>query len=118
MEINLKVNNEDYFIKLMILLHNFPPFSKLNRKQLMLYSSLLEYNDKYKTIPLEDRNKIIFSYETRNEIATRFNYKINRIYNLMKGLRDAEVITKEGLIPKYIIPKTKKVTFNFIEDSE
>lgn len=118
MEVNIKVSEKDYFIKLITLIHNFPPFSKLNKKQLLLYSILLEYNDKHKTIPLRERNKLIFSYAVRQEIAARLGYKVNRIYNLMKGLRDKGVLTREGLLPQYILPKTKKISFNFIEEDE
>lgn len=118
MVINIKTSEKDYFLKLIILLKDFPPFSRLNKKQLILYSILLEYNHNYRTIPLEERNKIIFSYATRQEIAIRLGYKVNRIYNLMKGLRDEEVITKEGLMTRYLIPKTKKIVINFIEETE
>jgi len=116
MKINIKVNDNDYFFKLLLILNNIPPFDKLRPKELELYSNLLAINYKYRNIPFKERNTLIFNYETKQEIARRMKIKPTGVYNIMSSLRALKIINDDSLIPKYILGKTNTLTFIFTED--
>ena len=114
MNINVSVEESDYFHKLLILLNNIPPFSKVRPKELELYAHILSYYHAHSRIPLKHINSAIFNVLFRIELAEDMGLEVTGIYNLMQGLRKAGIIGKDKLIPKYIIPKTKLLTFNFV----
>lgn len=116
MRINIKVNDNDYFLKLLLILNNIPPFDKLRPKELELYSHLLSVNYKYRNIPFKERNTLIFNYETKQEIASKMKIKSTGVYNIMSSLRASGIIKEDSLIPKYILGKTDTLTFVFTED--
>lgn len=116
MKIKIKTQEDDYFIKLLSILENIPPFNKLRPKELELYSHLLRVNYKYRNIPFKERNKLIFAYETKQEIATKMDIKLTGVYNLISNLKATKIIEEESLVPKYILGKTTELTFVFEED--
>jgi hypothetical protein len=116
MKINIKVNENDYFIKLLLILNNIPPFDKLRPKELELYSHLLTINYKYRNIPFKERNTLIFNYDTKQELARKMKIKPTGVYNIMSNLRVLKIIENDSLIPKYILGKTNTLTFVFSED--
>lgn len=116
MKINIKVNENDYFIKLLSILNNIPPFDKLRPKELELYSHLLTINYKYRNIPFKERNTLIFNYDTKQELARKMRIKPTGVYNIMSNLRVLKIIENDSLIPKYTLGKTNTLTFVFSED--
>jgi hypothetical protein len=116
MRINVKVNDDDYFLKLLLILNNIPPFNKMRPKELELYSHLLAINYKYRNIPFKERNTLIFNYEAKQDIASKMGIKPTGVYNIMSSLRSLKIITEDSLIPKYTLGKTDKLTFVFEED--
>lgn len=116
MNIKIPVREEEYFHKLLTILNDIPPFNKIRPKELKLYAYILELNYKYRYLPFKERNTQIFHYDRRIELADKMGVQVSGIYNLMKGLRKAGLITKRGMVPKYVLPKTKEVTFKFIEE--
>jgi len=118
MKLKIVVDEYNYFRKLLALLNDIPPFNKVRPKELELYALLMFYNHKYRKLPFIERNIQIFNYEVRKQMAKELNIKVSGIYNLMKGLRQAGIIRKNFLIPKYILPKTKFLTFLFVTENE
>ena len=116
MKIRVSVKEREYFRKMIILLNDIPPFNKVRPKELQLYAELMELNHKHRYMPFDVRNKTIFDYQTRQDIAANMGIQVSGVYNLMKGLRKAGLITKNSLVPKYLLPKSKEVTFKFIEE--
>lgn len=116
MNIQISVEKGTYFRKLLTLLNDIPPFNQVRPKELHLYALLLEINHKYRKIPLPERNKLIFNYDIRTTLGEQLKVKPSGIYNLMKGLRQAGIIEKDKLVPKYIIPREKKVIFIFEDE--
>jgi hypothetical protein len=114
MKINVTVGESDYFHKLLILLNDIPPFSKVRPRELELYSHILQYYHAHSRMPLNEINDLVFSINFRNQLASKLDIEVSGVYNLMKGLRKAGIIEKDKLIPKFIIPKTKALTFNFV----
>ncbi len=114
MNINVSTEESNYFHKLLILLNNIPPFSKIRPRELELYAHILSFYHAHSRIPFEHINSAIFNMKFRTKLASDMELEVTGIYNLMKGLRKAGIIDKDKLIPKYIIPKTKSLTFNFV----
>jgi len=116
MKIRIKTNENNYFHKLILILSNIPPFNKLRPKELELYAYLLKVNHKYRNIPFKERNKLIFNYDTKIEIATSMGIKVSGIYNILSSLRTLKVIEDESLIPKYVLNKSSELLFVFEEE--
>jgi len=109
---------EDYFLKLVYLLRTIPPFNDLTRKELDLYAYFLYYNDKYKTIPLRDRNKLIFNHDIRKTIAKKMGINMARVYNIVALLKKKGIIGDGELNPRYVISKVDYLAFIFKEKNE
>ena len=118
MKILINYTKEDYFLKLLYLLKNISPFNKLTGRELELYSYFLYYNDKYKNIPLRDRNKLIFNCDVRREIAEKMKIGPARVYNITTLLKKKKIVDNKKLNPQYIFNKTDYLAFIFKEKNE
>jgi len=116
MKIKIKTQEESFFLKLMLILNNIPPFNKLRRRELELYAYLLKVNHRYRNVPFKERNKLIFNYDTKIEISQSLGIKLSRVYNLLSNLRSFNLLEGESLIPKYTLSKIKELIFVFEED--
>jgi hypothetical protein len=116
MKIKIKTQEDNYFLKLMLILNNIPPFDKLRPQELELYSHLLRINYKYRNIPFKERNKLIFTYDVKRDIASKMGIKRTGVYNIISSLKNLKIIESESLIPKYTLGKTKELLFVFEED--
>jgi|WetSurSiteA1Bulk_404760.scaffolds.fasta_scaffold43410_2 hypothetical protein len=116
MKIRIKTQESTYFLKLMMILNNIPPFNKLRPKELELYAHLLSVNHKYRNIPFKERNKLIFNYDTKIDIANLMGVKLSGVYNILSNLRLLKIIDGESLIPKYILSKEKELIFLFEDE--
>jgi len=121
MKINVKVSDDTYFLKLLSILSSIPPFNKLRSRELETYAYLLEYNHRYRNIPFEERNKLIFDYDVKQSIATRMGVDIAAVRNYMSILRSHGVIGRDTMIPKYVLEKVGELVFVFkdvLDESE
>jgi len=91
------------------------PFNKLRKRELEVFAILLYmYNEKYKSLEPEERNVLIFSYQTRVEITKILgDVSMDSIYNIMMNLRKQGLITKDSIVPQYLLPSTNYVKLNF-----
>jgi hypothetical protein len=116
MKIKIKTQEDNYFLKLMMILNNIPPFDKLRPKELELYAHLLTVNHKYRNIPFQERQLLIFNYETKITIANKMGIKLAGVYNILSSLKLQKIIGNDSLVPKYILNKAKELTFIFDEE--
>jgi hypothetical protein len=116
MKIRVKYTEKDYFHKLLLIIYNIPPFTRLRPRELELYANLLSVNHKYRNIPFKERNKVIFSNEEKIIIATKMGIKLTNLYNMICKLRNIGIIGNEALLAKYTLPLTPSVTFLFEEE--
>jgi len=114
MNINVTADEGTYFHKLLILLNDIPPFSKIRPRELELYAHILKFYHAHSRWPLNEINNLIFCADFRVQLAIAIDIEVSGVYNLMQGLRKAGIIEKDKLVPKYIIPKSKSLTFNFV----
>jgi len=118
MKIKIKTQEKTYFLKLMLILNNIPPFNKLRRQELELYAHLLRVNHKYRNVPFKERNTLIFNYDTKVEISSEMGIKLWGVYDILSRLRKSKLIESRSLIPKYILSKTKELLFVFEDEQD
>ena len=116
MKVRIKTTDDTYFHKLLLILNNIPPFDKLRPQELELYSYLLSLNHKYRTIPFKERNKLIFNFETKTNIASAMSIKLSGVYNILSNLRTLKLLEEDSLIPKFVLNKTNELVFIFDEE--
>lgn len=116
MKIRIKTREDTYFLKLILILNNIPPFNKLRPKELELYAHLLTVNHKYRSIPFKERNRVIFNYDTKIEISNKMGIKLSGVYNILSNIRKLGIVERESLIPKYVLSKSSEVLFIFDEE--
>jgi hypothetical protein len=116
MKIRIKTSEDTYFLKLLLIINNIPPFNKLRPKELELYANLLLVNHKYRNIPFKERNSLIFNYDTKIDISNKMGIKLSGVYNILSNLRKFKILEEESLIPKYVLNKTNELVFIFEEE--
>jgi hypothetical protein len=92
------------------------PFNAMRKRELEVFSILLYYyNEKYASISEAERNRLIFSYDSRVEIAKMLdNLSMDIVYNVMMKLRNLGLITKKNIVKEYIIPKENSFSIKFL----
>jgi DNA-binding transcriptional ArsR family regulator len=120
MELKLNLKEDKKYLEILRILSNIKnpeiaPFNSLRNRELEVLAVLLFFfNEKYKDIPEEKRNILIFSYESRQEISERLgDISIDTVYNIMMDLRKKGIIEKRSINNKVIIPNVTSFSLNF-----
>ena len=103
MDFKIKTKNKlDYFVKMVMILSLVNPIKKLRPKERLLLAYFLYYNDKYKSLDIEDRSKIIFkSKETRIDISEALHMDSQAFYNNKCYLKAKGIIDDEYLVKSF-----------------
>jgi len=117
----LKLNLEGYKVYLEILrifsnLKNpkIEPYSSLRNRELEVLSVITYmYNEKYGKIPDKERNTLVFSYDSRQEVADTLGVSNEVVYNIMMDLRKKGFLEKNKVNKKLLIPPMKSLTLKF-----
>ena len=122
LKLPIPVTKEGKFLVILQLLSAIPPFSKLRPRELEVFAELLKINEKYKDLPEKERNKLIFDYDTKQEIADKCNIRMNNIYNILQGLKKKGLIlgseTKDYINPGYTLSDLESITFILKNDNK
>lgn len=110
---------EKYFHQLIEILKVFPPFDKLRKRQREVFAEILYEFYLVRSENDQVKERLVFDYKTKENIATRLNITKGNLYNIYKELRQLNLLTKDGINPKfkYGYLQFSSITFNF-EDSE
>jgi len=110
---------DKYFHQLIEVLKIFPPFSQLRKRQREAFAEILYQFYVFRNESEDVRERLVFDYKTKDEIATRLGISKGNLYNIYKELRQLKILTKEGINPnfKYGYLQFDTVTFNFQEKS-
>lgn len=117
----LKLNLEGYKVYLEILrifsnLKNpkIEPYSSLRNRELEVLSVITYmHNEKYSKIPDKERNTLVFSYDSRQEVADTLGVSNEVVYNIMMDLRKKGFLEKNKVNKKLLIPPMKSLTLKF-----
>jgi len=92
-----------------------PTIKKLSPREKQVLAIIMFYYNKYKLLPEDERNRLIFDYETRQIIADNLGIKKQVVYNIFLSLKKKDIIGENEVEPKYIFPDLKKLIISFDE---
>jgi len=109
----IETTKRRFFRQYLELLRGFPPLNILRSKELDLLGELLYYNDRYKTLEIEDRNKIIYDTATRNEMRDILDMTEASFNNNLSILRKRGVIRNNQIAKGLIITLDDEFNISF-----
>ena len=121
MDFKIKTKNKlDYFVKMVSILSLVTPIKMLRPKERLLLAYLLYYNDKYKSLDLEERSRIIFkNKEARIDISEALGMTSQTFYNNKSQLKVKNIINDEYLVKSFVHLYYKETfNLNFVLNGE
>lgn len=114
---NVDTNPEKYFHQVVEILKIFPPFNQLRKRQREAFAEVLYQFYVYREETEAVRERLVFDYKTKEEIATRLGISKGNLYNIYKELRQLNLLTKDGINEKFQIGYMQYpgITFKFSE---
>jgi CRP-like cAMP-binding protein len=114
---NVDTNPEKYFHQVIEILKIFPPFNQLRKRQREAFAEVLYQFHIYRNEGEDVRERLVFDYKTKEEIATRLGISKGNLYNIYKELRQLNLLTKDGINEKFQIGymQYSAITFKFSE---
>jgi CRP-like cAMP-binding protein len=114
---NVDTNPEKYFHQVIEILKIFPPFNQLRKRQREAFAEVLYQFHIYRNEGEDVRERLVFDYKTKEEIATRLGISKGNLYNIYKELRQLNLLTKDGINEKFQIGYLQypAITFKFSE---
>lgn len=88
----------------------------MRRKEIEIYADLVYHWSTYPDLSSKDKNKLIFNYDVRVELATKHDMSIQSVYNTISSLKSKGFIDEDGLVEKYVnwltmYPDVLKINF-------
>lgn len=114
-----KINTtpEKYFHQLIEILRLFAPFNQLRKRQREVFAEILYYNHKFSGKDQDVTNRLVFDFQTRQEISEKLSITKANLYNIYKELRQVGLLTKDKdeINPKfrYLYMQYPSVEFMF-----
>jgi len=114
---NVDTNPEKYFHQIVEILKIFPPFSQLRKRQREAFAEILYQFYVYREETEAVRERLVFDYKTKEEIASRLGISKGNLYNIYKELRQLNLLTKDGINKNFRINYMQypSIVFNFKE---
>jgi hypothetical protein len=94
-------NPEKYFHQLVEILRIFKPFNQLRKRQREAFAEILYQFYLFRNESEDVRERLVFDYKTKEEIAKRLKITKGNLYNIYKELRQLDLLTKDGINRKY-----------------
>lgn len=117
MEIKIPTAKDKRFRWFIEILDCIKPFRELRPREKDVLAELYRVNSENLTIPIEQRNKIVFHVDTRKQIAENIGISMDSVYNIMTALRKKGILTESGFNDKFIVGDTDIISFRFIVNS-
>jgi hypothetical protein len=114
---NVDTNPEKYFHQVVEILKIFPPFNQLRKRQREAFAEILYQFYVYREETEAVRERLVFDYKTKEEIAARLGISKGNLYNIYKELRQLKLLTKDGINKNFQIGYLQylAITFKFSE---
>ena len=109
-KVNTK-NKLDYFMKVINVLSLVGPVDKLRPKERELLAHFLYYNDKYKSLGIDERIKLLNDKGTRIDISEEMNIDSQTFYNLKSQLKIKKLLV-DNYLSKSFVSLLHKNNFN------
>jgi len=116
MKLNIPHNEKNNKYLIMLNLFSFiSPYSLLNNREKQVLSELFMYDYEFRNFNEDKRNRFIFDYDTRVEIADKLNISTDNVYNIMASLKRKGFLKSKGLVRDKVLPNTEQIIINFID---
>ena len=92
-----------------------PTIKKLSPREKQVLAIIMFYYNKYRLLPEDERNRLIFDYETRQIIADNLGIKKQVVYNIFLSLKKKDIIGDEKIKPATMFPDLDKLIISFNE---
>ena len=101
MKFNVDTSPEKYFMQLVEVLKIFPPFNSLRKRQREVFAEILYHTHVFHNEDETITNRLVFDYKTKATIATKLGISKANLYNIYSELRQAGLLIKDGINPKF-----------------
>lgn len=110
--LRIEINKEDFFVKYLIVVNSI---LNLGDQQLRIFAYLLYINDKHRNLPLEERERLLFSPNTKKQLQKKVNISKASLENYFTKLRNKGFIKGRIINPVYDISyeEHKDLLFSF-----
>lgn len=117
LKLNIPVKGSKKYLIILNTLSFVQPYSQLNNREKEVLAELLYYNNSLSYITEEKRrNKLVFDYDTRLEIANKMGVKTHVVLNNISSLRKKGLLNENSFVSKYVIKDLTSLTFLFNVD--
>lgn len=116
MELKIPIKGPERFNLMLMIFSPFKPYNLLNNRERQILSELLYIDYELRQLDERKRNKLIFDYDTRREIAAKLGISTNSIYNIMSALKKKGFIGERTLDRK--MKYTNEIKIKFIDGSK
>lgn len=115
MKLNIPYNKDkNKYLMMLNLFSYISPYSILNNREKQVLSELYFYDYELKGLDEKKRDKLIFDYDTRSEIAEKLDISTDSVYNIMSSLKKKDFILGKHLNRKVILPDVDNIEIIFI----
>lgn len=97
MELKIPIKGSERFLLMLSMFSSFKPFNTLNNREREILSELLYLDYELRQLDQRKRDRLIFDYDTRQEISQKLGISTNSIYNIMSALKRKGFIGKGTL---------------------
>jgi hypothetical protein len=113
LKFNIATEPEKYFHQLIEVLKIFAPFNKLRKRERDVFGAML-----YRLHLIEQNGETsdqLFDYKIKEEIAVSVGISKANLYNIYKGLRQHNILTKDEINQKYRFKylEHREISFKF-----
>ena len=117
---NVTTKPEKYFYQLIEILKIFPPFNKLRKREREVFAEILYQFYIYRDESEDVKERLVFDYKTKEEIARKLKITKGNLYNIYKELRQHDLLTKDGINKKYKYNyfQFSGITFKFRQEGD
>ena len=104
--------------KYLLLLEMFSfmkPLNTLSPREKQVLAFINRYYNVYEFLPIKDGERLVFDYDTRQEIAETLKIKKQVVYNLFLALKKKGIIGDSTIDVKYMFGDIETLTISFNE---
>ena len=113
MNIPIKVNINNFYKTLLLLMHRFPLLRELRERELDVLAEIMFQNYDNRAIKdFDKRQLVVFSQESKTKMCTRLGLAEANLNDYFSKLRKKGVIQGKKLIPFFNILPDKEYNFN------
>jgi hypothetical protein len=109
-----KLSGSKKYLLLLEMFSWMKPLNTLSPREKQVLAIVMYYYNKYELLPIPERNRLIFDYETRQVIADDLGVTKQVVYNLFLSLKKKGIVKDGEVISGLIFPDVDKliITFN------